>query len=98
MPLYEYQCENCMQFIEVMQKLSDSPLASCDDCGGAVRKLFHPVGAVFKGSGFYSTDNKSAKRENSSKSSEPSPDTPKAPDKPFPCQGCDKPCMAAGAA
>lgn len=99
MPLYEYQCETCMQVVEVMQKLSDPPLESCEDCGGAVRKLFHPVGTVFKGSGFYITDNKSAKRENPTKSGDTASDAPKATDaKPSPCQGCDKACPAAGAA
>jgi putative FmdB family regulatory protein len=55
MPIYEYKCENGHVF-DVMQKLSEAPLASCIECGAPVRKVLHPVGISFKGSGFYSTD------------------------------------------
>ena len=55
MPIYEYKCENGHVF-DVMQKLSEDPLASCIECGARVRKVLHPVGISFKGSGFYSTD------------------------------------------
>jgi putative FmdB family regulatory protein len=62
MPIYEYKCENGHVF-DVMQKLSEDPLATCVECGAPVRKVLHPVGISFKGSGFYSTDyaNKSTK-------------------------------------
>jgi|SRR5215211_1019861 len=55
MPIYEYKCENGHLF-DVMQKLSEDPLTSCVECGAPVRKVLHPVGISFKGSGFYSTD------------------------------------------
>lgn len=55
MPIYEYKCENGHVF-DVMQKLSEDPLESCVQCGAPVRKVLHPVGISFKGSGFYSTD------------------------------------------
>jgi putative FmdB family regulatory protein len=55
MPIYEYKCENGHVF-DVMQRLSDDPLASCIECGAPVRKVLHPVNISFKGSGFYSTD------------------------------------------
>jgi putative FmdB family regulatory protein len=55
MPIYEYKCENGHVF-DVMQKLSEEPLSSCIECGAPVRKVLHPVGISFKGSGFYSTD------------------------------------------
>jgi putative FmdB family regulatory protein len=55
MPIYEYKCENGHIF-DVMQKLSEEPLSSCIECGAPVRKVLHPVGISFKGSGFYSTD------------------------------------------
>jgi putative FmdB family regulatory protein len=55
MPIYEYKCENGHIF-DVMQKLSEDPLSSCVECGAPVRKVLHPVGISFKGSGFYSTD------------------------------------------
>jgi putative FmdB family regulatory protein len=69
MPIYEYKCENGHVF-DVMQKLSEDPLTSCIECGAPVRKVLHPVGIAFKGSGFYSTDYKgsteSASKETSS--------------------------------
>ena len=55
MPIYEYKCENGHVF-DVMQKLSEDPLTTCVECSAPVRKVLHPVGISFKGSGFYSTD------------------------------------------
>jgi len=55
MPIYEYKCENGHVF-DVMQRMSDDSLTACVDCGAPVRKVLHPVGISFKGSGFYSTD------------------------------------------
>ena len=70
MPIYEYKCENGHVF-DVMQKLSDDPLASCIECGAPVRKVLHPVNISFKGSGFYSTDYKGdAKTETTTKNGE----------------------------
>ena len=59
MPTYEYVCTNCHTRIEVVQSFSDDPLTVCDDCRGTLRKVFSPVGVVFKGSGFYRTDSRS---------------------------------------
>ena len=59
MPIYEYKCENGHVF-DVMQSISDDPLAECIECNAPVRKVLRPVGISFKGSGFYSTDYKSA--------------------------------------
>ena len=56
MPTYEYACTQCGQRVEVVQSFSDAPLETCDKCGGRLRRVFHPVGVLFKGSGFYSTD------------------------------------------
>jgi putative FmdB family regulatory protein len=55
MPIYEYRCENGHTF-EVMQRMTDEPLATCQVCGAPVQRVFHPVAVHFKGSGFYSTD------------------------------------------
>ena len=67
MPIYEYKCENGHVF-DVMQKLSEDPLTSCVECGAPVRKVLHPVGISFKGSGFYSTDySKTGSTETASK-------------------------------
>ena len=58
MPTYEYECTVCGQHIEVFQRFSEDPLTSCGVCGGKLRKVFHPAGIVFKGSGFYATDSR----------------------------------------
>jgi putative FmdB family regulatory protein len=69
MPIYEYKCENGHVF-DVMQKLSEDPLTTCVECGAPVRKVLHPVGISFKGSGFYSTDyGKKGPQETSTKDS-----------------------------
>ena len=62
MPIYEYRCENGHLF-EVMQKMSDPPVTSCEECGAPVARVFHPVAVHFKGSGFYNTDYGTAKRK-----------------------------------
>lgn len=58
MPTYEYECTACGQHIEVFQRFSEDPLTTCGVCGGKLRKVFHPAGIVFKGSGFYATDSR----------------------------------------
>src|SRR6059036_2444161 len=55
MPIYEYRCENGHRF-EVMQRMTEDPLASCTTCAAPVQRVFHPVAVHFKGSGFYTTD------------------------------------------
>jgi putative FmdB family regulatory protein len=73
MPIYTYRCENCGVQFDRRQKFSDDPLIVCPDCEQeTLRKVFQPVGIVFKGSGFYSTDNRSSSRStiNSPKSSD----------------------------
>ena len=56
MPIYEYRCDACGASFEVLQRMSDDPLEACEECGGALRKVMHPVAIHFKGSGFYTTD------------------------------------------
>ena len=60
MPTYEYECTACGQHMEVFQRFSEDALTTCGVCGGVLRKVFHPAGIVFKGSGFYATDSRSA--------------------------------------
>src|SRR3954469_21503704 len=62
MPIYEYRCENGHLF-EVMQKMSDEPVTTCEECGAPVQRVFHPVAVHFKGSGFYNTDYGTSKRK-----------------------------------
>jgi|DewCreStandDraft_5_1066085.scaffolds.fasta_scaffold03324_9 putative FmdB family regulatory protein len=58
MPTYEYECRECSVRFERIQRFSDEPIKTCPECGGPVRRVFHPVGIVFKGSGWYCTDNR----------------------------------------
>jgi putative FmdB family regulatory protein len=55
MPTYEYRCLNGHTF-EVIQRMSDDPVETCEVCGAPVERVFHPVAVHFKGSGFYTTD------------------------------------------
>jgi putative FmdB family regulatory protein len=57
-PTYQYACTSCGEQLEAMQRFSDDPLTVCPACEGALRKVFSPVGIVFKGSGFYRTDSR----------------------------------------
>ncbi len=60
MPIYTYRCENCGVQFDRQQRFSDAPLTRCPECGeDALRKVYTPVGIVFKGSGFYATDHRS---------------------------------------
>ena len=55
MPIYEYRCDNG-HTLEVLQRMTDDPLASCTTCSAPVQRVFHPVAVHFKGTGFYATD------------------------------------------
>ena len=60
MPIYTYRCESCGFQFEKKQKFSDPPLTRCPECEKKeLRKVYTPVGIVFKGSGFYATDHRS---------------------------------------
>jgi len=59
-PTYEYVCAACGNHFDTVQSFSDPPLERCEICGGQLRRVFHPAGILFKGSGFYSTDNRRA--------------------------------------
>ena len=60
MPTYQYVCTECGGQLEAVQKFTDESLTVHEDCGGRLRKVFSPVGIVFKGSGFYKTDSRSS--------------------------------------
>ena len=75
MPTYQYACTACDERLEVVQKFTDDALTTCEVCGGPLRKVYSPVGIVFKGSGFYRTDSR-----NGSGSAE-AKDKPEAKDK-----------------
>ena len=58
MPIYEYQCDECGVRFERMQSMSSPSVAVCPECGGHVHRVISSVGVIFKGSGFYTTDNR----------------------------------------
>ena len=74
MPTYQYTCTECGEPVEAVQKFTDDPLTMCAACGGRLRKVFSPVGIVFKGSGFYRTDsrNGSGSRSEAASAKQPS--------------------------
>lgn len=73
MPLYTYHCDNCGIQFDRRQHFEDPPLRTCPECGKkSLRKLFNPVGVLFKGSGFYATDHRSPSGQTSSKKQEES--------------------------
>jgi putative FmdB family regulatory protein len=72
-PTYQYACTECGDQLEAVQKFTDDPLTVHEACGGRLRKVFSPVGIVFKGSGFYRTDS----RNGSSAASAPAKDNGK---------------------
>jgi putative FmdB family regulatory protein len=71
MPTYEYVCTECGQHVEVFQRIGEDSLTECGVCRGRLRKVFHPAGILFKGSGFYATDSRKSSKTGS-KSGEPS--------------------------
>ncbi len=58
MPTYEYECDDCHHRFEKKQSFDARPIAKCPRCGGRLRRVFHPAPVIFKGSGFYITDNR----------------------------------------
>ena len=58
MPIYEYRCGSCGYTFDVRGSFEDAPYSTCPECGGMARRVLHAVGIVFKGSGFYATDNR----------------------------------------
>ena len=67
MPTYQYRCADCGRELEVVQKFTDASLTECPGCAGDLRKVFNAVGVVFKGSGFYATDNRTKGKTDAAK-------------------------------
>jgi putative FmdB family regulatory protein len=76
MPTYEYLCQSCGARFEAWQKMSDDPIDTCPTCGNHVRRIIFPVGLVFKGSGFYINDTRSAASAEKSTAEAPPTSTP----------------------
>ncbi|MEV5312623.1 FmdB family zinc ribbon protein [Streptomyces sp. NPDC052610] len=72
MPTYQYQCTECGEGLEAVQKFTDDALTECPNCGGRLKKVFSAVGIVFKGSGFYRNDSRGSSSSSSSASSKSS--------------------------
>jgi putative FmdB family regulatory protein len=70
-PTYQYQCTECGEGLEAVQKFTDDALTECPSCGGRLKKVFSAVGIVFKGSGFYRNDSRGS-TSSSSPASKPS--------------------------
>jgi len=78
MPLYEYQCTNCSERVEIIQRIADPPYGHCPKCGGDMKKLISAPAIQFKGSGFYKTDyaaTKPAAEKTETKSEAPKSET-----------------------
>src|SRR6478609_5343842 len=72
MPIYEYECRNCGTRFEKMQPITSDPVKICPNCGEEqVRRVFQPVGVIFKGSGWYITDNRKNNNSSSKQSDKP---------------------------
>jgi putative FmdB family regulatory protein len=68
MPMYVYKCDDCGNHFEQLQKFSDKPLKTCPRCKGHVKRVIHPTGIVFKGSGWYINDSRKGGSDSSSES------------------------------
>ncbi|MEU6274908.1 FmdB family zinc ribbon protein [Streptomyces populi] len=77
MPTYQYQCTECGEGLEAVQKFTDDALTECPNCNGRLKKVFSAVGIVFKGSGFYRNDSRGSS-SSSSPASKPSTSTSSA--------------------
>jgi putative FmdB family regulatory protein len=74
MPIYEYKCTECGKYYEIMQKITDEPLAECTKCGGNMKKMISNTSFVLKGTGWYATDY-AGKAPSAGPKSEKAPDT-----------------------
>ncbi|MDR5694734.1 MAG: zinc ribbon domain-containing protein [Armatimonadota bacterium] len=80
MPIYEYRCTQCGAQFEVFQSVHDGPVTACERCGGPVKRVYSPVGLIFKGPGFHVTDYRKGPKEEGTKKEErgtSSEDSPK---------------------
>ncbi|WP_437029001.1 FmdB family zinc ribbon protein [Streptomyces sp. enrichment culture] len=75
MPTYQYQCTECGEGLEAVQKFTDDALTECPNCQGRLKKVFSAVGIVFKGSGFYRNDSRGSSSSSSPASKSSSSDS-----------------------
>ena len=103
MPTYQYVCTECGGQLEAVQKFTDDPLTVHEACGGRLRKVFSPVGIVFKGSGFYRTDSRNgssapAQASSSSSAAGSSSDSSSSPSSSSSSSGGEKTSSASSSA
>lgn len=79
MPTYVYACDACGHNFEARQSFSDNPLETCPECTGRIRRVIHPTGVIFKGSGWYITD---SRKQTSSNGNGAEPSESKSTEKP----------------
>ena len=101
MPTYQYVCTECGGQLEAVQKFTDDPLTVHEACGGRLRKVFSPVGIVFKGSGFYRTDSRNgssapAQASSSSSAAGSSSDSSSSPSSSSSSSGGEKASSSSG--
>jgi putative FmdB family regulatory protein len=75
MPLYDYACDQCGHRFEVRQRFADDPVTVCPECTGHVRRVIHPSGIIFKGSGWYVTDSRKSSGGDSNGASDSASDS-----------------------
>lgn len=80
MPMYDYQCDQCGYRFEARQSFHDDPLTECPKCSGAIHRVIHSAGIIFKGSGWFVTDNRKSEPATSDVSSASSESAPAAAD------------------
>ncbi len=94
MPTYHYRCSDCGHSFDFFQKFAEDPLTECPECGGPIRRIPQPVGIVFKGSGWYVTDSRDAKKSTSSPPSDGA-EKKNGAEKPAAKEPADKPAATA---
>ncbi|WP_327403379.1 FmdB family transcriptional regulator [Streptomyces sp. NBC_01288] len=82
MPTYQYQCTECGEGLEAVQKFTDDALTECPNCGGRLKKVYSAVGIVFKGSGFYRNDSRGSSSSSSPATAKPSTSSDSKPSTP----------------
>lgn len=79
MPTYDYKCKKCEHVFELFQSMADEPIKKCPECSGDVERLIGTGGGlIFKGSGFYITDNRSESYKKGAKADKPKSETKKS--------------------
>jgi len=95
MPVYVYHCDSCGFQFEQQQKFSDNPLKKCPECSkDSLHKVYTPVGIIYKGSGFYSTDHRSSSGAISSSKPKPSHSEKKSETEKTPAKSENKPAKS----